>query len=303
MAFAGSSICHWCGWGSLGKGGFGGGDGVSGLAFIALRCCCQENKRNIISLQKVAWKYLIFRKKKSKTEWILFLFGAQSAGSAACPPFHYQLSLNSFDHHLNYLLSCPPDGFFANYNFFADGRGNNDSWGLRCGSRAEYTCGRMDVYVSAPRTHPSTLTRLEKTQQNMKKHTRSPAATPRHPHRLRSSTRTRIHTNPHPTSSCGKAIYWPSAEVSSSKVNLGTCLMCSLSPRSRPYPPPPSISLTIFEAERNSFILQIQIHKQSGKMYSYHRWSYYGCGKLSNENIIHCKWHLNTHQQRRRRKK
>lgn len=36
---------------------------------------------------------------------------------------HYQLSLNSSDHHLNYPLSCPPDGFFANYNFSVDGQG------------------------------------------------------------------------------------------------------------------------------------------------------------------------------------
>lgn len=36
---------------------------------------------------------------------------------------HYQLSLNSTDHHLNYPLSCPPDGFFANYNLVADGQG------------------------------------------------------------------------------------------------------------------------------------------------------------------------------------
>lgn len=97
---------------------------------------------------------------------------------------------------------------------------------------------------------------------------------------------------PFPNSCCRKAIYWPSTEVSSSKVNLRTCLMCSLSL---------SGSLALSEAERNSFTLQIQIHKQSGKMYSYHRWSYYGRSKLSNENIIHCKWHLNTYRQRKKK--
>lgn len=100
--------------------------------------------------------------------------------------------------------------------------------------------------------------------------------------------------SPFPTSRCRKAIYWPSAEVSSSKVNLRPGLMRSL-PLSSPLSP---VSLALFHAERNSFTLQIQIYEQSGKMYSYHRWSYYRRGKLSNENIIHRKWHLNTYQQR-----
>ena len=50
---------------------------------------------------------------------------ARSAVSAPHSPclHHYQLSLNSSDHHLNYPWSCPPDGFFANYNFSVDGQG------------------------------------------------------------------------------------------------------------------------------------------------------------------------------------
>lgn len=49
---------------------------------------------------------------------------AQSADRAPRPPclHHYQLSLNSSDHHLNYPSSCPPDGFFANSNFSVDGQ-------------------------------------------------------------------------------------------------------------------------------------------------------------------------------------
>lgn len=96
-----------------------------------------------------------------------------------------------------------------------------------------------------------------------------------------------------PTACCRKAIYWPSGKVSSSKVNLRPCLMRSLSRSPSLFP----VCLALFQAKRNSFTLQIQIYEQSGKMYSYHRWSYYRRDKLSNENIIHCKWHLNTYQQ------
>lgn len=144
-------------------------------------------------------------------------------------------------------------------------------------------------------THTGSKTCLKKTHTNMKTHTQSCAHIETHTV-ISADVDASTHTNPFPTSCCRKAIYWPSAEMSSSKVNLRTCLMCSLSP-SRFL----SVSLALSEAERNSFTLQIQIHEQSGKMYSYHRWSYYGRGKLSNENIIHCKWHLNTYRQRQKK--
>lgn len=323
-----------CDWGKLWEGGFGPlirPRVVTGWAHIALQSskkgtegffptdntffCWNLNVYTVIFI--VQNKDKVDRWATASTSYSTFWSGAprapgehgQPAELPRSPPclHHYQLSLNSSDHHLNYPLSCPPDGFFANYNFSVDGQGimtaeacawvagrnTEKAHGWRCGCKIllEYihnalTKGRAHAHTQTPENMRPVP------QLHRNSHRDIPGCWCTHTHTTHTYSQT-----PFPTSSCRKAIYWPSAEVSASKVNLRTCLMCSLRP-----PPTlfPAVALVLSEAERNSFTLQIQIHEPSGKMYSYHRWSYYGRGKLSNENIIHCKWHLNTYGQRER---
>lgn len=160
---------------------------------------------------------------------------ARSAGWAPRSPclHHYQLSLNSSDHHLNYPLSCPPDGFFANYNFSVDGQGimTAEAWARGAGwntkRAAGCRCGCKIPLLDQTHRRGHTNTRYTKTCENtymaLQLHRGAQKSTD-------VDASTHRHTNPFPTSSCRKAIYWPSKEVSSSKVNLRTCLMCSLSP-------------------------------------------------------------------------
>ena len=154
-------------------------------------------------------------------------------------PHHYQLSLNSSDHHLNYLLSCPPDGFFANYNFFVDGQGimTAEAYAMVAEWNTKRANGCRCVYkiqlLSCAHTDTNTLTKDTKTWENIRG-ALQPNLDPRTVFRYwckHTHTHTQTHTPTHiPPPPCRKAIYWPSAEMSSSKVNLRTCLMCSLSP-------------------------------------------------------------------------
>lgn len=196
------------------------------------------------------------------------------------------------------IIRCPAHlmGFFANYNFSVDGQGIMTAevcawvagWNTKRAYGCRYGCKIRPHQVTHTHEWGKHTYKEDKTQSCSHIETHTKISTD-----VDASTRT--HTNPFPTSCWRKAIYWLSAEVSSAKVNLRTCLMCSLSPSL--FLP---VSLALSEAERNSFTLQIQIHEQKGKMYSYHRWSYYRCRKRSNENIIHCKWHLNTYRQRKK---
>lgn len=99
--------------------------GVSGLAYSTEALLSRRTKR-IVFLCKCWLRIFNFHNRKAKQQNVFYSSVPPKLRQLArlpAPPFLYQLSLSSFDHHLNYLLSCPPDGFFANYNFFVDGRG------------------------------------------------------------------------------------------------------------------------------------------------------------------------------------
>ena len=161
---------------------------------------------------------------------------ARSAGWAPRSPclHHYQLSLNSSDHHLNYPLSCPPDGFFANYNFSVDGQGimtaEACAWVAGWNTKRAYgcRCGRKIRLRHRWHTHTHWRKHTYKRHTQTWENTHGVVQLHRHSHGdTHRCWCKHTHTNPFPTSCCRKAIYWPSAEVSSSKVNLRTCLMCS----------------------------------------------------------------------------
>lgn len=118
----------------------------------------------IVFLCKSWLKIFNFHKRKAK--WNLFYSSvpvklSQLAQLPAPPPLLYQLSLSSFDHHLNYLLSCPPDGFFANHNFFVDGRGIMTAEACAVVAQQNTKRGQMDVDVSAEMSFSTACTRID----------------------------------------------------------------------------------------------------------------------------------------------
>lgn len=85
-----------------------------------------------------------------------------SRPSSPLPPSpSLSIVFNSSDHHLNYPLSCPPDGIFANYNFSEDGQGimtaEASAWGATGIQR-----GWLDVDVAVKFSFTTTCTRWYK---------------------------------------------------------------------------------------------------------------------------------------------
>ena len=241
---------------------------------------------------------------KKNKQGYLFFFQSDAPGAPGelgqPLPHHHQLSLTRSDHHLNYLLSCPPDGFFANYNFFVDGQrimtaevcamaagwNTKRANGCRCVCKIQplcCTCTHRRTPKHEKDTRASVHFNTHTVHRCWCKHTHTHTQTHA---RTRTYTQTNIPPPPVEKPFTGRA---QRCQALKWIYERAWCVLSSPALAR-------SVSLTLFEAERNSFILQNQIHEKSGKMYSYHRWSYYGRGKLSNENIIHRKWHLNTYQ-------